>query len=90
MKRENAETIALQALAWLVADGDEMDAFMGHTGLDQAALRAGAGDSAFLGGVLDYLLAEEARLMAFVGDAGLKPDQPARARAALPGANPDW
>lgn len=90
MKRENAETIALQALAWLAADEDEMNAFMGQTGLDQAALRSGAGDAAFLGGVLDYILAEEARLMAFAGDAGLKPDLPARARAALPGANPEW
>ena len=90
MKRENAETIALQALAWLAADEDEMNAFMGQTGLDQAALRAGAGDAAFLGGVLDYILAEETRLMAFAEDAGLKPDVPARARAALPGANPEW
>ena len=90
MKRENAETIALQALAWLAADEDEMNAFMGQTGLDQAALRAGAGDAAFLGGVLDYILAEETRLMAFAEDAGLKPDFPARARAALPGANPEW
>ena len=90
MKAENAEIIALQALAWLLANEQEMNTFMGQTGLDQAALRSGAGDAAFLGGVLDHILAEEVRLMAFVGDAGLKPDMPARARTALPGANPEW
>ncbi len=41
--------------------------------------------------MLDFLLSDEATLMAFAQDAGVSPDRPLRARAALPGGElPHW
>ena len=54
-------------------------------------LRARAADPAFLGFLLDFLLADEAALMAFAAAEGIHPGLPMRARAALPGGDaPAW
>lgn len=85
MTPDQAETLALQALAHLVSDPDLLGAFMAATGADPAALRVGALDPAFLGAVLDFLLQEDARVLAFAAAADVPPALPAQARAALPG-----
>jgi hypothetical protein len=85
MTRDQAEMLALQALGHLASDPDLLGAFMAATGADPAALRAGARDPAFLGAVLDFLLQEDARVLAFAAVAGIAPTLPAQARAALPG-----
>ncbi len=90
MDTETALTIALKALAYIAGDSRALDRFLAQTGFDDAALRAQAEDPAFLGGVLDFVLGEEPLLVDFCADAGLDPELPARARAALPGATPDW
>ena len=46
-------------------------------------MRTAAADPAFLGSVLDYLVADEALLVEFAADAGVKPEAVARAHAAL-------
>jgi hypothetical protein len=54
-------------------------------------VRARAADPEFLGFVLDFLLSDEAALVAFAEEAGIAPDRPLRARAALPGGElPNW
>ena len=56
-----------------------------------AELRARAADPEFLGFVLDFLLQSDAFVLDFAAEAGVSPETPARARAALPGgAVPDW
>lgn len=85
MGRDEAEAMALRALAWLLADAEAAGAFLAGTGTGPETLRARLGDPAFLAGVLDHLLEDEARVIAFARTEGIDPAAPARARAALPG-----
>ena len=90
MPSDDAQTIALKALTFVLADDDARRRFVGQTGLDGESLRAQAGEEAFLGGMLDFLLADEALLLRFCEVSDLTPEAPCRARAALPGATPEW
>ena len=83
---EMSQTIALKALGYLAGDDDLLDPFLGATGLAVADLRTGATDSAFLAGILDYFLQNEALLLAFAGASDLAPETIVRARQGLPGA----
>lgn len=83
--QDAAETIALQALAHIAADEDRIAAFLALTGLSVDELRKAAGDAHVLGGVLDFLLGDEASLLAFCETHDMAPDMPGRARRALPG-----
>ena len=42
---EAAETLALQALAWLVSNDELLPVFLGATGASEADLRARAGEA---------------------------------------------
>lgn len=86
-----AETVAVQALGWMVRQDDLFGIFLGSSGAGVDDVRAGASNPDFLGFVLDFLLSREDDLLAFCTDADISPDLPARARAALPGgALPNW
>lgn len=85
MKVEATETLALQALAWLAAQDDLFGAFLGATGATPVAVAEAAGQPAFLAAVLDFLLQEDARIIAFCDAAGLAYALPLQARVALPG-----
>lgn len=85
MQRILAETIALQALGWIVGQPDELGGFLGATGAAADDLARQAQDPVFLGAVLDFLLAEDRRVIAFCEACALAYDQPMQARAALPG-----
>ncbi len=84
-----AETLALQALTWLAADSDGFGRFLGESGVDPAMLQAGDLGPELLAGVLDHILADEARLLAFCAAVEIPANLPARARRHLPGANPE-
>jgi hypothetical protein len=84
LDREAAATIGLRALAHVAADPEHLQKLMDSSGLSIDELRRRAADPSLLAGVLDYLLADEAALLVFCEHAGLAPDLPARARAALP------
>ncbi len=88
MNQDAAQTVAIMALSFLAEDADRLGRFMGWTGLGIDEVRAAASDPALLGGVLDYLLAHEALLVEFADHAGIAPEEPARARQALPGYMP--
>lgn len=83
---EAHQAIALKALGYLAADEGLLEPFLGSTGLAVGDLRAGATDNAFLGGVLDYFLQNEALLLAFAASEELAPETIVRARLRLPGA----
>lgn len=85
VKLETAETLALQALAWLAADKDRLTQFVSVTGAGIDSLSNRAQDPDFLASVLDFLLADEALMMAFCDAEGLDYAVPSQARAALPG-----
>lgn len=91
MERNAAETVGLQALAWLAAHEELLPVFMGASGASLSDLRSGAADLAFLGSVLDFLLMDDAWIVAFCDAEGLRYEAPMRARAALPGgAEVNW
>ena len=83
--REQAETLALQALGYLAADEDRLHRFLLSTGLTPQDVRDRAGDPAFLAGVLDHLLTDDALVVAFAADNALEPEAVMTARRRLPG-----
>lgn len=85
MNPEQAETIALKALGWLVGNEELLPVFLGATGADEADLRARAGDREFLGSVLDFLMMDDAWIMAFCDAETLAYELPMMARQGLPG-----
>ena len=90
-EQEQAETVAIRALGWMAGNDEVLGQFMGASGASIDDLRAGAGDPAFLGALLDFLMLEDAWIIAFCDAAGLPYDAPMRARAALPGgAQTHW
>lgn len=89
--QDSAESLALQALAWLAAEDEAFGAFLAASGSDAGEVRARAAEPELLGSVLDFLLADEALLLRFCAGAGVNPEAPMRARALLPGGDvPDW
>lgn len=76
---ESGESLALDVLGWIVADEDRLYPFLNATGLTPETLRAGAQDPAFLAGILDHVMGDEAVLIACAR--GLDID-PARIAAA--------
>ena len=80
---DSARSLAVRALAFIAADSDRLNRFLNLTGLGPHNLRTAAADPAFLSSVLDYLVTDEALLVAFAADAGLKPEAVARAHEAL-------
>ena len=87
MNTDRAETIALQALAFLAGDDQALGGFVHLTGLGLGELRSAASNSEILAGVLDYVLQDEAMLLAFCAAADIRPEEPIRARAYLPGGD---
>lgn len=82
---------AIVALGWIAGQPEVAGRFLDATGASATELRDRAADPEFLGFVLDFLLADEALLVEFARDAGIAPDRPIRARAALPGGEqPHW
>lgn len=79
--------LALQALAHVAGDEAMGPRFLALTGMDVAELRANGGQPATLIALLDYLMANEADLVATAEAIGVKPDQLAGAARALGG---DW
>jgi hypothetical protein len=85
MQREAAETVGVQALGWLAGNDELLPVFLGSTGASLDDLRAGAGDAAFLGSVLDFVMMDDAWVVAFCDSVGIAYTVPMQARAALPG-----
>ncbi len=87
LSQSAAETTALQALAWLVGNDDLLPTFLGASGASEADLRRAAHDPAFLGGVLDFILMDDAWVIGCCDAQGIAYEQMQQARAALPGGD---
>ena len=83
--REAAETRALMTLAWLAGNSDLLPVFLSSTGAAADTLKERAGDPDFLGAVLDFILMDDAWVMALCDEQGWAYDDLMEARAALPG-----
>lgn len=86
MAGEQAEALALRALAYLAGDEDRFHRFLLSSGATADDVRRRAAEPDFLSGVIDHLLTDEALLVAFAEDAALEPSSVAAARWRLPGA----
>lgn len=85
MRQESAETLALQALGWILGQDDLLAAFLAATGASGDDLRSLAATPEFLAAVLEFLVAEDDRVLAFAAAAGIAPTLPMEARATLAG-----
>jgi hypothetical protein len=83
-----AEQLAVQALAFLADDPEELSRFVALTGIDASQIRAAAGQPGFLAGVLEYMCAHEPLLLSFAEAVGHKPQQIERALEGI--AGPRW
>jgi hypothetical protein len=83
-----AETVAIQALSFLAQEPARLGRFLAETGLGPETIRTTAQDKAFLVGVLDFILTDEALIDDFGTAHDIKPRQLIAAREALGG--PSW
>ena len=81
--QENAEMLAVQALAFIAEDDTRLSAFIASTGIAVQSIRDAAREQNFLAGVLEHILADENHLIAFADSAGINPTEVARARQSL-------
>lgn len=91
IKREVAETVAVQALTWMVNETDILQIFLNETGASAQDLKEGVREAEFLASVLDFLLLDDDIVVACCDDLELPRDSLMRARVSLPGGFvPDW
>ncbi|MES1972725.1 MAG: DUF3572 family protein [Pseudomonadota bacterium] len=79
----DAVALALQALAWTLAEPARAARLLDVTGLDPADLRARAGEPSVLAAVLGFLEAYEPDLVACAAGLQVKPEAIVAARRAL-------
>jgi hypothetical protein len=75
--------LALGALGWVLGDDRRAERLLALTGLDADALRAGLGDPALLGAVLDFLASHEPDLVEAARALGVEPAELLAAREGL-------
>ncbi|MCU0828702.1 MAG: DUF3572 domain-containing protein [Tabrizicola sp.] len=90
-RQEAAQLLALRALTWMAADETLIGGFLAATGAGPDELRNRASDPDFHLAILDFLLQDDQRVMAFCDSHGLPYTEVQTARAALPGGDePFW
>jgi hypothetical protein len=88
---EAAERLALDVLLWIAAEDDRLLPFLAASGLGPETLRESAREPAFLVGVLDHVMGDEAVLLACAGALGVKPERIAAAWHRLsPRPDDEW
>ena len=80
-----AETLAVEALAYLAGEPDRLRRFLAVSGLDPAQIRTAATEPGFLAGVLEYVCSDEKLMLALADHLQLDPGELARAQTALSG-----
>ncbi|MCG7627852.1 DUF3572 domain-containing protein [Epibacterium sp. MM17-32] len=82
---DHAEVLGLKALSWLASNDELLPVFLGSSGASISDLRDRVNDPAFFGAVLDFLLMDDAWVMAFCDSAEVGYSALTEARAMLPG-----
>ncbi len=83
MSQGDAETLALQILAFLAEDRRRLERFLALTGLRAEALQTNAGETETLLAVTQHLLDDESLLLVFASQAGVAPEHIAEAHRLL-------
>lgn len=91
MNATRAEEVALLALGWLVGNDALLPVFQGASGVSAEDLRTGARDPVFLASVLDFLMMDDAWVIAVCDHLGLPHGALFELRQQLPGGDlPNW
>ena len=85
MNVERAAEISLNAMAWLVGNDELLPVFLGSTGASIEDLRAQAAESGMQLSLLDFLMMDDAWVMACCDHLGLPYEALFEARQSLPG-----
>ena len=85
MHKEQAETVAIQALGWLAGEDELLGVLLGASGADVNDLKQMAQNPEFLGSVLDFILMADSHVTGFCDAVGLAYEIPMQARQYLPG-----
>lgn len=85
MKQEIAETIALQIMGWLAAEDDLLGVFLGASGADLNDMKRRAAEPEFQLAVVDFVLMDDAWVIACCTALGLENAALQQVRQALPG-----
>jgi uncharacterized protein DUF3572 len=85
LDREDAETIAAQALGFLAGEPQRFARFLALTGVELEDIRASAGSPEILSAVLAHVTSDESLLLAFCAEAHVAPESIAPALAILQG-----
>jgi len=83
MDADQAETIALSALAFLADDVQRLGRFLALTGVGPAELREEARNPRMLAAVLNHLLQDESLLLVFAASQGIPADLIGPAQSTL-------
>ena len=89
-QRDEAATLALNAVEFLFSDEERLQGFLGTTGIDAEDLKAGLSTTEVQSGVLEYLLGGEDLLLAFCEAYDIEPEHPLTAATILTGVIPEW
>lgn len=87
---DKAQEIATEALIRLARDPELVGRFLAVSGIGPESIRDAAEEPGFLAGVLEFYMGDEALLLAFCENAGLRPTMIAAARFALAGDPADY
>lgn len=83
--REDAETLAINALRFLADDPARLGRFVALTGIGPAELKATASQPHLLAAVLDHLMRDESLLLVFAADNRIPPERITQAHRHLAG-----
>ncbi len=86
--REVAEIVAIQALSFIAADPERLGQFLAESGIGPETLRTAAADPQFMAHVLDFVMRDDATVMAFAAASELHPTNIGAARQVL--GDPHW
>jgi Protein of unknown function (DUF3572) len=87
---DDAELLAINALAFIAGEADRLARFAGLTGLDAGDVQAAARAPGFLAGVLVHLLQDEELLLAFTQTEQIKPVMVPLAYRVIPGGDANF
>ena len=81
--RDEAERIAVAALAFLAGDHGRLTRFLDVTGLSPSRIRDAAGEPGFLAAVLDHLVGDDELILGLAADLRIRPEDVVEAQRVL-------